>query len=194
MPVSSPGPHSSMPAGHPEGPLVLKPTELAILTFVLSRKLEGNRHNTCPRWPQNQWATLQSSEGRQSRKQTGIFSVYPKKSIPGSPSTKFCWHLLYMPQGSMPCNLFTPSTAPPQRTDQEYKNSGQAGIWKRSPKKAWLFKILYRKNNLWRETRFQTLAWLSASYTALDKLFNLPASVSSPVKWELWSSFEERIY
>lgn len=37
-PVSAPGPHSSMPTGHPEGFLVLKPAELAALTFVLTRK------------------------------------------------------------------------------------------------------------------------------------------------------------
>lgn len=35
-----PGSLSSMPAGHPEGPLVLTPTELAALTFVLAGELD----------------------------------------------------------------------------------------------------------------------------------------------------------
>lgn len=142
MPVSPPGLHSSMATGHPEGLLILKPAERAALTFVFTRGVPS----TCPRWPQQQCFKL-TARDPQSRRQPGDLSSHGE---PRFPST-----LRRVPSVSF--NPLTSPTAPSGETDPKPKTSGQAGVWKRSPKKAWLFKTLPWIRGLGNETRLQTV-------------------------------------
>ena len=140
-PVSPPGLHSSMPTGHPER----LPTQTCRAS---SADICTHERSTphLPRWPQKQCFKLTPRDPR-GRRQPGDLSALGK---PPFPST-----LHHIPLVSF--DPLTSPTAPSGETDKKPKTSGQAGVWKRSPKKAWLFKTVPWKWGLGNETRLQTL-------------------------------------
>lgn len=170
MPVSPPGLHSSMATGHPEGLLILKPAELAALTFVLTRGVPS----TCPRWPQKQCFKL-TPRDPQSKRQPGDLSAHGK---PPFPST-----LCQVPSVSF--NPLTSPTAPSGETDPKPKTSGQAGVWKRSPKKAFKTSKHFPGNGvLGMRPGFKPYCDYLLGSRPWTKLHHLPMSLSSSVKWE----------
>lgn len=169
--------HASTPAGQPEGP-----TELAALTFVLTRELESNLHSTCPRWPQIQTLRKEEQYSKQllGEPKAELELGTSLHSISGSPSAKF----LQCPLCSH--RVACPSTSLCQKHHLEGQirsmTSGQAGIWKRSPKKPWLFKTLHWKQDLCHKARFQSLKWFTI---LLGQAIYLPLPYVSFFTWKV---------
>lgn len=138
MPVPPPVLHSSMPTGHPEGLLVLKPATSS-MTFVLSRG-QGESTGAGPRWPQNQplqpdkLCSNQTPRGPQSRMQTGI-SLHR-----GNPhrwftfSQVFLHPFSYSSQSSAPFRLLNITNSTIWRGRHKPKTFDQDVTCKRSPK------------------------------------------------------------
>lgn len=118
-----------MPAGHPEGILVLKPAELAALTFVLTRK-QGASTQHLPQvatGPARQVA--HQTSGTPSRP-PGAYEAEGRLGslctaetpTPGSSSAKYSWHSFsYIPKSSVPFSPLVSPTAPSGGTDRKPK-------------------------------------------------------------------------